>query len=144
MNTLLLVGSNGLLLQHNNLGTLLIDYLFTMTLLFRMLRTKVTEIYLPLLDQEMVEFMHSLPTHILIWSELAMQMSSNLLNTDPKSLNGTSFISDILEKTEELMVMFNLKEEKKSLISHQQTTMLLNTSTYTLLKINSTLLIVED
>ena len=44
MNMLLLVGSNGLLLQLNKLGMLLTDFLFMMMLLFKMSKTMVTEL----------------------------------------------------------------------------------------------------
>jgi site-specific DNA-adenine methylase len=63
----LLVGSSGFLLNNNKLGILLSDFQFTMMLLYKMLRTKVTEIYQHLSDLEKVEFMPLLPILTQIW-----------------------------------------------------------------------------
>ena len=109
-----------------------------------MLRTRATEIYLPLLDQETVEFMLWLLTPTQIWLELVIPIFTNLLNTEPRFNNGTSSTSDTIESLEELSALSNSKEEEKKLTSQLQTITWLDHCICMLLRINSTQLIAEE
>jgi hypothetical protein len=63
MSMQLLVGSNGCLLNNNNLGILLTDYLYMMMLHYKMLKIREIEIFPHSLDKVKEEFMPLL--HIL-------------------------------------------------------------------------------
>jgi hypothetical protein len=143
-STLLLVGLSGCPPKNNSLGIWHLGFQSMTKQPFRMLKTWATEI-LPLSsDKEKEEFMLLLLIATLTWLVLETRTHTNSSSMGLKYRNGTSSISATPEKTEELMVTFNLMAEKNNSTSHKLTTTSSDTVSSMLQKINSILLTVAD
>lgn len=133
-STLFLDGSDGLRFR-NNLGILPSVSLPTMKESIETQISLVIELWLRSLDK-MLTLWPPIPTQTWTVQETLIYTSWSSMELNLPS--GTSSTSGTPEKTEELMDLFNSKEEKKNSTSRRQTIMWLEDYCSTSQKINST------